>query len=114
MSDIRDIRNRFVEDATKVLLHRLSIATTGEGTLDVGRIDTKPHNEIIRDLMEMLKRLDDREKIAVESTAKVIEGLAEGKLSISDAERLMRILHNKMEIEEVPKLTALLENSELK
>ena len=99
MSDLTDARDEFVTEGRKVLKHMLSVAVGSGELLDSSKMSSKEHPVIVREMIEMIKRLDDREKITIESTAKIIDTLADGKITIAQAKNLMSILHTKTAID---------------
>ena len=63
-------------------------------------------------VIPMMQQLGDARKLEANNAKDVLKLLGAGKITIIEAERLMSMFHTQMEIEEVPKLTALLEQAD--
>lgn len=60
---------------------------------------------------DIIKQTSDLKKIEAENASDIIKLIATGKITLKDAAVMMTLLQSKIEIEELPKLIAQLEDS---
>ncbi len=105
MSNARELRDLFLSEAPavmeKMILHSKSNANPNLSGIQSEMWD------LIKDT---IKKVEDREKIEVESAADVIGLLKKGDLSASEATELLNVLKAQQDLEELPKLVEALQD----
>ena len=114
MKKVTKVRGDFIEGASLVLQHRLSQATGGESgksPLDPARCETDVHEQIIGDLMDLIKQADDPTPLAkltdgdiTQRVDAVLTEVASGDLTPDEGKRLIGLLQAGFDITELPAL----------
>ena len=111
-------RKIFVELAGEImhmkLLRAVGRPMTGEMIDRYKHMDDSRHNFFGCALVLEKQKLTDLEKMEVKNSGDVLKLLGQGAITIADAKELIGILHRQVEMEELPKLLAALEETEQK
>ena len=107
----KDMRNHLLSDrAVWVIKYRLARAT-GD-TADDHNVDAFLQKEVWDAIVPMIHKLNDIEEIKADTASDVLSLLAKGKITIDDALKLMALMQEKQNIEELPALIAALASSD--
>lgn len=104
----RDMRSALLcKNAIWVIEYKLARATNNH--VAIQGVDDKHLADIWEAVVPMIHKLNDIEEIKAESAKDVISLLGKGKIDSGSAIKLMDVLKSKQDIEEMPRLIALLE-----
>lgn len=96
--DIQDLREDFLREAHKVLLHELAKATGQTSPLTYGDFMEEKHAVIYKDVLEMIKQTEGRMTVQAGSVRDIIKAVSTGKLSLPEARELMILWKMSAEI----------------
>ena len=107
----KDMRNHLLsERAVWVIKYKLARAC-GD-TVKQESVDEFYLKEIWDAIVPMIHRLNDIEEIKADTASDVLSLLAKGKVTIDEALKLMALMQEKQNIEELPALIAALASSD--
>ena len=109
-------RKIFVELAGEImhmkLLRAVGRPMTGKMIDRYKHMDDSRHDYYVDELIKEIHKLTDLEKMEVKNSGDVLKLLGQGAITIIDAKELIGILHQQVEMDELPKLLAALEETE--
>ena len=109
----KDLRKKLIDELGEFLIKEYSQVIRGKKS---GFSSKSPsaREEVFEIFKQMILMESDIKRIKARTTESVLKLLQRGKIDLDEAERLMKIMHVKFEIEEIPKLMEKLSDIENK
>lgn len=98
----KSLRNKLFSELGEFLIDEYTSVIKGEG--DFSSNSVKAREDVFDILKEVILKESDTKKIIATSTESVLKLLRRGKITLEEAERLMKIMQTDFEITELPKL----------
>lgn len=94
------LRKEFLEEAKPIMNAYIDVAL-GDGVLKGNK---EIHGKVWEVLSQVILQADDTRKIHIKTNADILDLLSKGKVSVSEAERLMGLMQKMFEMEQLPEL----------